>query len=212
MLIDCDGLREIRNWISGICGHSMTRSTTRFDPFLPSLFFSFFFSFIDAPIQRGFSSFSLLLFFYRLDRLKLKVTCSNLTKKIFKRCIFFFFFFLWCNSEEGSNSRARALKARNWPRREENDSNSLSYRLSAHQCGFNNIPRWRIHYFIISTLFPAQPPMNIIADLLSSLLNNFVEELGKKFTDLAWMNHDKNLEILELLRGYKFSKKRKKIL
>lgn len=107
------------------------------------------------------------------------------------------------------DSRARALK---WPRREENDSNSLSYRLSAHQCGFNNIPRWRIHYFIISTLFPAQPPMNIIADLLSSLLNNFVEELGKKFTDLAWMNDDKNLEILELLRGYKFSKKRKKIL
>lgn len=181
--------------------------------FCPRSFFLFFFSFIDAPIQRGFSSFSLLLFFYRLDRLKLKVTCSNLTEKIFKRCIFFSFFFCDVIRKKDRirmlDSRARALK---WPRREENDSNSLSYRLSAHQCGFNNIPRWRIHYFIISTLFPAQPPMNIIADLLSSLLNNFVEELGKKFTDLAWMNHDKNLEILELLRGYKFSKKRKKIL
>lgn len=97
--------------------------------FCPRSFFLFFFSFIDAPIQRGFSSFSLLLFFYRLDRLKLKVTCSNLTEKIFKRCIFFSFFFCDVIRKKDRirmlDSRARALKARNWPRREENDSNSF---------------------------------------------------------------------------------------
>lgn len=146
MLIDCDGLREIRNWISGICGHLMTCHHR--DLTLCSFY---------RCIRSGF--FLFIDLYWCIAEWSIE---ANVLEKVFKG-----YFFLYCKFGRGINSNSiREVESAKARRKRFPFLSSLC-------------PPWMdLTTFLsdgfITSLFQHYflPSMNIITDLLSSLLNN----------------------------------------